>query len=78
MLHTATTYGDRLLIAIGIAALPMARRDTEFGGNLLVGLARSAPLVRAAQLTNDVLRGMPLPTSHLYRPFQPDNRATGL
>jgi len=29
MLRTATTYGDRLMILIGIAALPMSRRDKE-------------------------------------------------
>ena len=29
MLRTATTYGDRLMILIGMAALPMSRRDKE-------------------------------------------------
>src|SRR5258708_10202243 len=53
---------------LGIDAPPVVqrrRRDTEFGGDLHAGLACSGQLVRAAQFAHDVLRGMPLPTSHL-------------
>jgi hypothetical protein len=40
---------------------------------------RRRQLVCAAQLAHDVLRGMPLPTSHVFhRPFQPTIGATGL
>jgi hypothetical protein len=59
-----------------VSAAPVVqrrRRDTEFGGDLLAGLALRGQLVRAAQLAHDVLSGMPLPTSHTFhRPFQPD------
>jgi hypothetical protein len=42
------------------------RRHAQFGGDLLTGLALRGQLVRAAQFAHDVLRGMPLPTSHLF------------
>ena len=60
--------------AIGAApVVQRRRRHSEFGGDLLAGLAFGSHLVRAAQLAHDALRGMPLPTSHnVHRPFQPD------
>jgi transposase len=55
------------------------RRHLQLGGDLLASLACCGQLVRAAQLAHNVLRGMPLPTSHvIHRPFQPTNGATGL
>ncbi|WP_165839915.1 hypothetical protein [Mycobacterium montefiorense] len=42
-------------------------------GDLLTGFALCAQLIRTAQFAHDVLRGIPLPTSHVFhRPFQPD------
>ncbi len=42
-------------------------------GDLLAGPALGSQLIGAAQFAHDVLRGMPLPTSHVFhRPFQPD------
>ena len=36
------------------------------GGDLLTGLALGSQLISTTQLAHDVLRGMPLPTSHLF------------
>ena len=59
-----------------VSAAPVVqsrRRHPEFGGDLLTGLALGSQLISTAQLAHDVLRGMPLPTSHSsHRPFQPD------
>jgi hypothetical protein len=44
----------------------VAAETSEIGGDLLTGLALSSQLVRTPQLAHDVLRGMPLPTSHVF------------
>src|SRR6478672_6480472 len=60
--------------AVGAApVVQRRRRHAELAGDLLTGLALGSQLIRAAQLAHNVLRGMPLPTSHkFHRPFQPD------
>jgi hypothetical protein len=53
--------------AVGAApVVQRRRRHSQLGGDLLTGLARRGQFVRAAQLAHDVLRGMPLPTSHVF------------
>src|SRR6478672_8455162 len=60
--------------AVGAApVVQRRRRHAELAGDLLTGLALGSQLIRTAQLAHNVLRGMPLPTSHkFHRPFQPD------
>jgi hypothetical protein len=66
----------RIGIHPAVGAAPVAqrrRRHSQLGGDLLTDLALGSQLVRPPQLAHDVLRGMPLPTSHkFHRPFQPD------
>src|SRR6476661_6061549 len=58
-----------------ISAAPVVqrrRRHLKLGGDLLASLAFDSQLICPAQVAHDVLRGMPLPTSHVFhRPFQP-------
>jgi hypothetical protein len=51
---------------LDLTIMPRHRRHSEFGGDLLTGLALGSQLVRAPERAHDVLRGMPLPTSHVF------------
>lgn len=50
----------------------------QLSGDLLTGLALGGQLVRSAELAHDVLRGMPLPASHIFTSLPTRDWATRL
>lgn len=69
----------RWVPAIGAApVVQRGRRHSQLGSDLLARPAFNSQLVRSMQLAHDVVRGMSLPTSHVFSlSFQPIVRATG-
>jgi hypothetical protein len=68
----APRHGSRPTPRAATATKSRTRAWSQLRGDLVGGLAFGSQFLRAAQLAHDVLRGMPLPTSHLFIvPFGP-------